>query len=80
METQQYKCLDRVMKQLLACEQNIECINKILKETGSIELSLEEIGIVLGITRERVRQIESSALRKLKNPIAGRKLQEYIHI
>ena len=34
---------------------------------GSKRYTLEEIGEILGVTRERVRQIESKALRKLKN-------------
>ena len=31
-------------------------------------LTLEEIGVVMGVTRERVRQIEARALRKLRHP------------
>ena len=31
-------------------------------------LTLEEIGRVMGVTRERVRQIEARALRKLRHP------------
>lgn len=34
----------------------------------SIEMSLEEVAKVLKITRERVRQIEAKALRKLEHP------------
>jgi RNA polymerase sigma-32 factor len=36
-------------------------------------LSLQAVGDMLGITRERVRQIESSAVKKLKNALAGKK-------
>jgi len=32
------------------------------------QLTLEEIGRVMGVTRERVRQIEAHALRKLRHP------------
>jgi DNA-directed RNA polymerase sigma subunit (sigma70/sigma32) len=32
------------------------------------QLTLEEIGQVMGVTRERVRQIEAHALRKLRHP------------
>ena len=37
--------------------------------------TLEEIGKELNVTRERVRQIESSAIKKLKHPKVGRKLK-----
>ena len=40
--------------------------------------TLEEIGKELSVTRERVRQIESSAIKKLKHPRVGRKLKNYI--
>lgn len=40
--------------------------------------TLEEIGTELKVTRERVRQIEASALKKLKHPKVGRKLKNYI--
>lgn len=40
--------------------------------------TLEEIGKELNVTRERVRQIESSAIKKLKHPKIGKKLKNYI--
>jgi len=40
--------------------------------------TLEEIGKELSVTRERVRQIEGSAIKKLKHPKVGRKLKNYI--
>ena len=40
--------------------------------------TLEEIGKELNVTRERVRQIESSAINRLKHPKVGKKLKNYI--
>ena len=40
--------------------------------------TLEEVGQEFGLTRERIRQIESLALRKLRHPSRSRKLREYV--
>ncbi len=40
-----------------------------------IEMTLEEIGSAFGVTRERIRQIEAKALRKLRHPSRSRKLR-----
>jgi len=40
--------------------------------------TLEEVGQRLGVTRERIRQIESKALRKLRHPTRTRKLRDYL--
>ncbi len=40
--------------------------------------TLEEVGNVWGITRERVRQIESKALRKLRHPRQSKMLKDYL--
>lgn len=45
---------------------------------GNKPLTLEEVGRVFGVTRERIRQIESKALRKLRHPSRRRKLQDYL--
>ncbi len=40
--------------------------------------TLEEVGYVFQVTRERIRQIEAKALRRLRHPTRSRKLKDYI--
>ena len=42
------------------------------------DYSLEEVGILFGLTRERIRQIEGVALRRLRHPRRSRQLRGYL--
>jgi RNA polymerase primary sigma factor len=80
--------VDAASKQLL--KDHLEEVLKTLSEReakvlrlrfgleGTKSMTLEEVGKVFGVTRERIRQIEAKALRKLKHPSRRKKLQDYL--
>jgi RNA polymerase primary sigma factor len=47
-------------------------------DTGGSEHTLEEVGQHFAVTRERIRQIEAKALRKLRHPSRSRKLKAFL--
>lgn len=78
-----------VVAQLLMKEQLNEVLEsltereqKVLKLRFGIEdgrpRTLEEVGKEFHVTRERIRQIEAKALRKLRHPIRSKKLKDYL--
>lgn len=69
--------IDEVLEQLNERERAVISMRFGLLDDES-DRTLEEIGKALNVTRERVRQIESSAIKKLKHPKVGRKLKNYI--
>jgi RNA polymerase primary sigma factor len=42
--------------------------------------TLEEVGTIFKVTRERVRQIEAKALRKLRHPTRSRRLRNFLDL
>ena len=68
--------LDEVLKTLSDREAKVLKLRFGLE--GNKQMTLEEVGKVFGVTRERIRQIEAKALRKLKHPSRRKKLQDYL--
>ena len=79
----------RVVKDLL--KEDLEKVMSDLSERENMVLrlrfglddgrprTLEEVGRVYSVTRERIRQIEAKALKKLRHPNRSKRLKEYLH-
>lgn len=61
-------------------EREVFIITKRFGLDGKQPCTLEEVGKTLGVTRERVRQIESKAIKKLRHPRYRSVLRNYIYI
>lgn len=67
--------IDDILK--ILDERSKDIIIKRFGLSGHEPMTLEEIGAEYNVTRERIRQIESKALKKLKNPIRSDKLIDH---
>lgn len=68
--------LEKLMGELSEREQEVLKARYGFKD--GVEKTLEEVGQTFGVTRERIRQIESKALRKLSHPTRIRKLKDFL--
>ena len=68
--------LDEVMQTLTDREKKVLALRFGLEDGRS--RTLEEVGKEFHVTRERIRQIEAKALRKLRHPSRSRKLKDYL--
>jgi RNA polymerase primary sigma factor len=48
--------------------------------TDGYPMTLEEVGSIFNVTRERVRQIEAKALKKLRHPTRSRRLKHFLEL
>ncbi len=74
------RALDEELEEAMSCLTDKEriVVNHRFGLNDTRSYTLEEIGKLLGVTRERVRQIEAQALDKLRNPRRSENLQYYI--
>lgn len=79
-ETAMKDILAEDIAHVLLClnEQEKKVIEKRFGLYGEEPKTLEEIGKIFGVTRERIRQIESKAIRKLRNPAKKKYLRGYL--
>ncbi len=68
--------IDRVLNELTPREKRVLQLRFGLKDRHT--RTLEEVGQEFNVTRERIRQIEAKALRKLRHPSKSRKLRDYL--
>lgn len=68
--------LVEVLGTLTEREQKVLCLRFGLEDGRA--RTLEEVGKEFDVTRERIRQIEAKALRKLRHPSRSRKLKDYL--
>ena len=71
------KQIDLAMKDLTEREQEVIVLRFGLD--GSQPHTLEEVGQMFHVTRERIRQIEAKALRKLRHPSRSKKLKDFLN-
>ncbi|MBD3175922.1 MAG: sigma-70 family RNA polymerase sigma factor [Armatimonadia bacterium] len=68
--------LERVLATLSEREREVLRLRFGLVE--GYQRTLEEVGQMFGVTRERIRQIEAKAIKKLRNPARMRRLRDYL--
>jgi len=70
--------MEQVMETLSEREKRVLVLRFGIKD--GFPRTLEEVGKIFNVTRERVRQIEAKALRKLRHPTRSKKLRDFLEI
>lgn len=70
------KELEKVMRETLSDREEAVLRLRHGLDDGHVR-TLEEVGNIFGVTRERIRQVESKALRKLRHPSKSKKLKDF---
>lgn len=68
--------VQRLLKDLTSCQKRV--LNLRFGLEDGTERTLEETGQALGVSREKIRQIEGRALRRLRHPTRSRLLKEFL--
>ncbi len=78
LESERTKKIDEVLNTLTPREKKIIEMRFGLED--GVDYTLEEVGLKFDVNRERVRQIEAKAIRKLRHPSRSRQLQDFIEL
>ena len=76
IEAEDLRCKVREILNKLSERERTVLIERYGLDDGD-EKTLEQVGLKLGITRERVRQIEARAFRKLRHPSQAKELTDF---
>jgi len=76
MQTSMKEDIDAVLDSLT--EKEAEVLRCRFGLNGKESMSLKEVGDVFHLTKERIRQIEKKAIRRLKHPTRMSKLEAYV--
>ena len=72
------KYIENCIKSILAQDYDKKDIEVLFVDGMSTDHTLEEVGKQFAVTRERIRQIEAKALKKLQHPTRARKLKTFL--
>jgi len=72
--------VEKILKTLTYREREIIKLRYGISDGYPQTQTLEEVGKIFKVTRERIRQVEAKAIRKLQHPVRARKLAEALGV